>query len=613
MIRNTSSSSRHPYFASDLGFVFKPDGTISTPTINYGSQLKPSVDIVLLLGQSNMVGWVPETGQIDPRIDYTDPRILQFSAYGTYTNKLVLASDPLQHSDGRVEALGLGMPFARKYVRENPTSTLILCPFGHGGTGFADNNWKVTDARIPLIVTHTNKVIVDYGATLKAILWHQGEKDVQLATSKADYSGFLDAVINHLRTNITNASKVPFVVGELSREWIATQGENGARIQEALTQTPTRINNTAIVSSLDLNVFDGIHFDASSQRKLGVRYYEKYKDAISHTVSATSPNSNISPSPEPTPAPTNLQFTPQDTSTFVSWSQTGKDSEFTWILEYKLSSATTWTSVTINSKPYTLTGLAPNTQYNVRMKAIRNSIESAFTPVANFATTTTNTNPPPTSSPELPSGVPTPMFRLTFANNSYADTSGNNVPTLRKPLGTGTSSITTDAVRGSVFQTNYSGFVEVDTRLTQPSYTKMLWVYLTAVGSNANFISSNAAPPHAFWMPVDNNVEAGHADALFRTLGSRLELNTWYHVAITYSQGTTPETRIMKYYQNGQLISTNTSVNSWAGQPTTAKTHIAVYSPEQNNGLAGKVQNAMMWNQALTDANVLAIYQNELK
>jgi hypothetical protein len=549
-----------------------------------GAGINASLDIIILAGQSNMVGWVADA--ISPRLDYSDPRILEHSAFGTFANQAVLANDPLTHSDGRVNPIGLGMNFSRKYTQSNPASTVILLPHGHGGTGFSDNNWRVGDIRTEALVANANAVKNKFpNATFKAFLWHQGEKEVQNNVSREQYITWLTDFVAHLRSAINGASNTPFIAGEISRQWIDTQGAAGIRIQQVIRDIPTFINRSAVASSEGLSVHDGIHFNAASNRILGLRYYDKYLEALNHSIG-----------PAVLSIPTNLVASPTDTSATLNWTQNGTIAD-SWILEYKLNLDSNWASVNVSSKPYQLSGLTTSTAYNYRVKAVKGSDQTDFSSVFNFSTTAVGS--------EIPNGVPTPQFRLTF-NNNYADSSGNNVTTTFIPLAAGTAGITTDATKGNVFTTNYTGYLRVAAQL-QPSYTKMCWVKVNRFLGNSNLISSNLTPPHAWWFPFEQ-VHAGHNPGdLFTSSNEDYAFDsTWQHLAVTFSDGT------LNFYRNGAIVRTVTNYAAYAGQISPSDIFVAMYNPNDNNGLDGSFKNVMVWDSALTAANVLAIYQNEL-
>ncbi|MDH5603799.1 MAG: sialate O-acetylesterase, partial [Cyclobacteriaceae bacterium] len=60
---------------------------------------------------------------------------------------------------------------------------------------------------------------------------------------------------------------LPFVAGQII-------GNNQPRkdFNEMILALPDKVTNTFVVSSKGLAVFDGVHFDNRSQKKLGKRY-----------------------------------------------------------------------------------------------------------------------------------------------------------------------------------------------------------------------------------------------------------------------------------------------------------------------------------------------------
>ncbi|MCL2435674.1 MAG: fibronectin type III domain-containing protein, partial [Lentimicrobiaceae bacterium] len=60
----------------------------------------------------------------------------------------------------------------------------------------------------------------------------------------------------------------------------------------------------------------------------------------------------------------------------LSWTQSGDATE--WIVEYQVSSASTWIPITVYQPSYTLTGLSDGATYNVRVKAVCGEDEISF-------------------------------------------------------------------------------------------------------------------------------------------------------------------------------------------------------------------------------------------
>ena len=104
-----------------------------------------------------------------------------------------------------------------------------------------------------------------------------------------------------------------------------------------------------------------------------------YSSVVSFTTSAT-----------PCVTPTNLQVTNiTDQSALATWTAGG--TETSWQVDYKLASATNWTTGTATTNSFAMTGLQSNSNYEVRVKAICTAGESAFTEPVPFTTAGTTT------------------------------------------------------------------------------------------------------------------------------------------------------------------------------------------------------------------------------
>ena len=86
--------------------------------------------------------------------------------------------------------------------------------------------------------------------------------------------------------------------------------------------------------------------------------------------------------------PNNILISPSSTTTNVSWSNTGA---LSYNVQYKLVTATTWTTQTSNSNTLTINNLTASTAYQVRIQSVCTSLSSTYSTATNFTTTTTNT------------------------------------------------------------------------------------------------------------------------------------------------------------------------------------------------------------------------------
>lgn len=246
-------------------------------------------DVVLMIGQSNMVGFGAYTVAA---FDTTDPRILQWGRSGT----AVLATEPLQHPDptdlqGRI---GLGLAFARAYLKPLPSQrNVLLVPAAYGGTGFSGQRWNPGDDLYAEAIRRTRIALQSNptGNCLAAYLWSQGESDVDALSSSA-YAAALDRMILAMRADLpadSGARTAPFLLSQFSPEWLLPAPTAGQKaILDAINATPSRLPYTAVVPATGLrsNLTQGlnfaIHIDAASQRIYGQRFYDALPQALSN-------------------------------------------------------------------------------------------------------------------------------------------------------------------------------------------------------------------------------------------------------------------------------------------------------------------------------------------
>lgn len=138
-----------------------------------------------------------------------------------------------------------------------------------------------------------------------------------------------------------------------------------------------------------------------------------------------------------------------------------------------------------------------------------------------------------------------------------------------------------------------NGYVEMGIVIPQnSSYTKEMWVYLRASGTN-NVYSSNKEP---FWIQNDH-LKAGTEGAGIHALISpnTLPLNTWIHIAVSWDN----VTKLLVLYENGVEVATRASVLTYSGGAIDIGHH---------NGGAGLanviVDDIRIWNTSRSCADV---------
>lgn len=239
----------------------------------------PVTHLFIVAGQSNAAGRAPDDG--GPGFP---PGTLEYRA----TNSWGAVSNRLYHGPWEVLATASNFGFARQFAIDhaaaNPGVTLGFIGVAHGGTGFQNGNWRPGDPSYTQAVARVNAALAaaPAGAVLKGILWHQGENDGQTTDAQNAYAGHLTAFIPAFRAAI-GAPDLPFVLGGHAQ---GAQYYNHVT-HRAIQAIPNMIARTGYAPAdvpQNASVFDGIHYDAISQRRLGSRFAEALIEAEANTA-----------------------------------------------------------------------------------------------------------------------------------------------------------------------------------------------------------------------------------------------------------------------------------------------------------------------------------------
>ncbi len=86
--------------------------------------------------------------------------------------------------------------------------------------------------------------------------------------------------------------------------------------------------------------------------------------------------------------PNNILITPNSTSASINWAGTGAVS---YNVQYKLASATSWTTATTTSNSFSINNLTASTTYQVQIQSVCSSNSSSYSAISNFTTTASGT------------------------------------------------------------------------------------------------------------------------------------------------------------------------------------------------------------------------------
>ncbi|MDF1573207.1 MAG: sialate O-acetylesterase, partial [Bacteroidales bacterium] len=222
----------------------------------------PALDLFFALGQSNMAGRAPITGEVSAPID----GISLFNDLGNWEP----AANPMNaysniRKDISHQKVGPSYTFA-KTLSEYVQRDIGLVVNARGGTAIAA--FARGEYRDPMFAR------LEEGAKfgeLKGVIWHQGESDNSRAGS---YMTDLQLLVGDLRSAFGDAC---FVAGQMGG-WNA-QGEDTpkyANINDTITKIKNSISNADYVTNEGLDhIGDYAHFNLESQVLLGQRYAKK--------------------------------------------------------------------------------------------------------------------------------------------------------------------------------------------------------------------------------------------------------------------------------------------------------------------------------------------------
>lgn len=219
----------------------------------------------LMLGQSNMAG----RGFINEIPPIYNERI-QMLRNGRWQ----MMTEPINY-DRPVSGVSLASSFAEAWCGENEEDTIGLIPCAEGGSSLDD--WAIDKVLFRHAISQAKFAMET--SELAGILWHQGETDSFNGNYKTYYNKLL-LIVETLRKEL-NAPNIPLIIGELpdflGKEGFGKHCTEYALVNKELEKFAYEQDNCYFVTATGLTSNpDGIHIDAISQRKFGLRYFEAF-------------------------------------------------------------------------------------------------------------------------------------------------------------------------------------------------------------------------------------------------------------------------------------------------------------------------------------------------
>ncbi len=231
----------------------------------------PRYDVYLLIGQSNCAGRGPMISS-----DTTDviPGVWLLNDKG----KPEEAMAPLNRysnirKDLSVQGIGLGVGLGDRLHRWT-NRRVLLVQNARGGSSIKSWTPGASDGYVDSAIVRTRQAL-KYGC-LKAIVWHQGETDIQKGMTPEEYSDRFSRMVAYLRKQL-GTPDVPVVVGETGEwEWASLDDIrrfNDTTLIEVCRTVPlcTKVSSNKLERRYKDKPRDP-HFSRSAGIELGQRY-----------------------------------------------------------------------------------------------------------------------------------------------------------------------------------------------------------------------------------------------------------------------------------------------------------------------------------------------------
>lgn len=214
---------------------------------------------VFLIGQSNMAG----RGDIESVVPINDDRIFMIR-----DGKFVKMQEPIHTDKPDIAGVGLGASFAKAFV-DTFDCEVGLIPGAFGGTSLAD--WEPGGYYYNRALDMAKAA--QQTSDICAILWHQGESDMDNPDYTPQLKNILDSFIKDLKLD---EEKIVIVTGELADLYYADY-----TINKYLVDLGSFYENYGVASANDLSAWENFgHFDAPSLRVFGYRYFDIFYNKI---------------------------------------------------------------------------------------------------------------------------------------------------------------------------------------------------------------------------------------------------------------------------------------------------------------------------------------------
>lgn len=214
------------------------------------------VMVALVFGQSNSAN----SGET--------PHISRQGVHNFYKGKLYAAQDPLLGATGRGGSVWTRL--GDKLIERKYYDAIVFVPLGVGATAIA--HWTPDGDLHPGLLQAIHDVKA-HGLTITHLLWHQGEADARLKTSKSAYQAMFLAMLSSIRTRGVSA---PIYVSVATRCQEQRPDEQIRQAQQELVNPARGIYAGPDTDTLGFgDRYDGCHFSDEGLERFAQLWLEQ--------------------------------------------------------------------------------------------------------------------------------------------------------------------------------------------------------------------------------------------------------------------------------------------------------------------------------------------------
>lgn len=264
-------------------------------------RLDQNLQVIILAGQSNAVGYGSNANQLPPELYAPQTDVLFWYEEGPYNSihnpswrissggqfvPLRYQTDAVFGTFGGIQnGFGPEIKLGRD-AQDAPGWNVAILKFAINATSLAvDWDPDTGDSLYLQMIPRVNAALAGlansgYEPRLRGFMWMQGEWDARSTIQAGQYAANLTEFIERLRAELSEPG-LPFVIGRLNSEiWrsgIGITQANLATVRAAQRTVAATVPKTFLINTDDIpQLSDRLHFSAAGQLELGARFAEAH-------------------------------------------------------------------------------------------------------------------------------------------------------------------------------------------------------------------------------------------------------------------------------------------------------------------------------------------------